>query len=54
MLEAWRAALLRSLQIRYQGTTPADILAKLHIFGGLDEATEKYFNEQFATLTGLG
>jgi spermidine/putrescine transport system substrate-binding protein len=33
---------------------PADILAKLHIFGGLDEATEKYFNEQFATLTGLG
>jgi spermidine/putrescine transport system substrate-binding protein len=33
---------------------PADILAKLHIFNGLDEATEKYFNEQFATVTGLG
>ena len=33
---------------------PPEILAKLHIFGGLDEATEKYFNEQFATLTGLG
>jgi spermidine/putrescine transport system substrate-binding protein len=33
---------------------PAEILAKLHIFGGLDETTEKYFNEQFATLTGLG
>ena len=33
---------------------PADILAKLHIFNGLDEATEKYFNDQFATVTGLG
>ena len=29
---------------------PADILAKLHIFNGLDEATEKYFNDQFATV----
>ena len=33
---------------------PPEILAKLHIFIGLDEATEKYFNEQFATVTGLG
>jgi len=33
---------------------PADILSRLHIFVGLDEATEKYFNEQFATVTGLG
>jgi len=33
---------------------PADVLARLHIFAGLDEATEKYFNEQFATVTGLG
>ena len=33
---------------------PPDILARLHIFNGLDEATEKYFNEQFATVTGLG
>jgi len=33
---------------------PPEILARLHIFNGLDEATEKYFNEQFATLTGLG
>jgi len=33
---------------------PADILARLHIFGGMDEATEKYFNAAFATLTGLG
>jgi spermidine/putrescine transport system substrate-binding protein len=33
---------------------PADILAKLHIFNGLDEATEKYFNDQFATVSGLG
>jgi len=32
---------------------PADVLARLHIFNGLDEATEKYFNEQFATVTGL-
>ena len=31
-----------------------EILEKLHIFNGLDEATEKYFNEQFATVTGLG
>ena len=30
---------------------PADILAKLHIFNGLDEATEKYFNDQFATVS---
>jgi spermidine/putrescine transport system substrate-binding protein len=33
---------------------PADILAKLHIFGGMDEATEKYFNDKFSTVTGLG
>ena len=32
---------------------PADVLARLHIFNGLDEATEKYFNDQFATVTGL-
>ena len=30
---------------------PADILAKLHIFNGLDEATEKYFNDQFGTVS---
>ena len=33
---------------------PDDILARLHIFNGLDEATEKYFNDQFSTVTGLG
>ena len=33
---------------------PADILAKLHIFGGLSEADETYFNQQFATVTGKG
>jgi spermidine/putrescine transport system substrate-binding protein len=33
---------------------PADILAKLHIFGGMDEATEKYYNDKFSTVTGLG
>ena len=33
---------------------PPEILAKLHIFNGLDEATEKYFNDQFATVGGLG
>jgi spermidine/putrescine transport system substrate-binding protein len=33
---------------------PPAILAKLHIFNGLDEATEKYFNDQFSTVTGLG
>ncbi len=33
---------------------PADILARLHIFNGLDEATEKYFNDKFSTVTGLG
>jgi spermidine/putrescine transport system substrate-binding protein len=33
---------------------PPDILAKLHIFNGLDEADEKYFNDQFATVSGLG
>ena len=32
---------------------PADVLARLHIFNGLDETTEKYFNDQFATVTGL-
>ena len=30
---------------------PADVLAKLHIFNGLDEATEKYFNDQFGTVS---
>jgi spermidine/putrescine transport system substrate-binding protein len=33
---------------------PKEILDRLHIFNGLDEATEKYFNDQFATVTGLG
>jgi len=37
-----------------QRVLTADILAKLHIFNGLDEATEKYFNDQFATVSGLG
>jgi spermidine/putrescine transport system substrate-binding protein len=32
---------------------PPDVLARLHIFNGLDEETEKYFNDQFATVTGL-
>jgi spermidine/putrescine transport system substrate-binding protein len=32
---------------------PPDVLARLHIFNGLDEATEKYFNDQFAKVTGL-
>jgi spermidine/putrescine transport system substrate-binding protein len=30
---------------------PPDILAKLHIFNGLDEETEKYFNDQFGTVS---
>ena len=30
---------------------PADILARLHIFVGLDEETEKYFNEQFGKVS---
>ncbi|HYO44250.1 MAG TPA: spermidine/putrescine ABC transporter substrate-binding protein [Candidatus Limnocylindrales bacterium] len=33
---------------------PADVQAKLHIFGGLTEEDESYFNEQFATVTGKG
>ena len=33
---------------------PADILARLHIFVGLNEDDEKYFNDQFATVGGLG
>ncbi len=33
---------------------PADVLGRLHIFVGLNEEDEKYFNEQFATVTGLG
>lgn len=33
---------------------PADILARLHIFNGLNEADEAYFNQQFATVGGLG
>jgi spermidine/putrescine transport system substrate-binding protein len=31
---------------------PADIMARLHIFGGLSEEDELYFNQQFATVTG--
>jgi spermidine/putrescine transport system substrate-binding protein len=30
---------------------PPEILAKLHIFNGLDEETEKYFNDQFGTVS---
>jgi spermidine/putrescine transport system substrate-binding protein len=33
---------------------PADVLGRLKIFVGLNEADEAYFNEQFATVTGLG
>jgi spermidine/putrescine transport system substrate-binding protein len=33
---------------------PADVQAKLHIFGGLSEADEAYFNQQFAKVTGKG
>jgi len=33
---------------------PPAILEKLHIFNGLNEADEKYFNDQFATVSGLG
>jgi spermidine/putrescine transport system substrate-binding protein len=33
---------------------PADVQAKLHIFGGLTEEDEQYFNQQFATVTGKG
>jgi len=33
---------------------PADILSRLHIFVGLTEDDEKYFNAQFATVSGLG
>lgn len=33
---------------------PADIQARLHIFGGLTEADELYFNQQFAKVTGKG
>jgi spermidine/putrescine transport system substrate-binding protein len=33
---------------------PAATLDKLHIFGQLSEADEKYFNEQFATVLGVG
>jgi len=33
---------------------PADILAKLHIFFSDAAATEKYFNDQFAKVSGLG
>lgn len=32
----------------------ADIMARLHIFGGLSEEDETYFNQQFATVTGKG
>jgi hypothetical protein len=30
---------------------PQDILARLHIFVGLDEATEQYFNQQFGKVS---
>jgi spermidine/putrescine transport system substrate-binding protein len=33
---------------------PADVQAKLHIFGGLSEEDEAYFNQQFAKVTGKG
>jgi spermidine/putrescine transport system substrate-binding protein len=33
---------------------PADVQAKLHIFGGLSEEDETYFNQQFAKVTGKG
>ncbi len=33
---------------------PADVQAKLHIFGGLSEEDESYFNPQFAKVTGKG
>jgi spermidine/putrescine transport system substrate-binding protein len=33
---------------------PADVLGRLHIFVGLSEEDETYFNQQFATVTGLG
>lgn len=33
---------------------PADVQARLHIFAGLNEDDEKYFNDQFSTVTGLG
>ena len=33
---------------------PADMLARLHIFGGLSEEDEAYFNQQFAKVTGKG
>lgn len=33
---------------------PDAITAKLHIFGALSEDDEKYFNEQFATVLGVG
>ena len=33
---------------------PADVLSRSHIFVGLSEDDEKYFNDQFATVSGLG
>ncbi len=33
---------------------PDSITSKLHIFGGLSEDDEKYFNQQFAKVTGVG
>lgn len=33
---------------------PADVQARLHIFGGLSEDDETYFNQQFAKVTGKG
>ena len=33
---------------------PADITARLHIFGALSEEDESYFNQQFAKVLGVG
>ncbi len=33
---------------------PDDVLSRLHIFVGLEEEDEAYFNDQFSTVTGLG
>jgi spermidine/putrescine transport system substrate-binding protein len=33
---------------------PPEVLSRLHIFIGLNEADEKYFNDQFAKVGGLG
>ena len=33
---------------------PAELSARLRIFGALDEADERYVNEQFAKVLGVG